>query len=187
MDKFDKRIRSKIMASIRSKNTSPELRVRSIVHRLGYRFRLHSKKLPGSPDLVFPSRQKVIFVHGCFWHRHNCPVGRKVPLSHKSYWLSKFTRNKKRDARRAKELHKLGWKVLVIWECEIGDCFSVTRKLKAYLGQQSRNGQQKGFLTHNSTAILFQTSRCSCAIALSCCRRSTYFGKTLLGSESKRK
>ena len=138
MDKFSKIIRSEIMASIRSKNTYPELRVRSMAHRLGFRFRLHSQKLPGSPDLVFPSRHKVIFVHGCFWHRHSCPVGRKVPLSNKGYWLSKFIRNKNRDARRIKDLGKLGWDVLVVWECEISDNLALAKKLSTYLGQLSR-------------------------------------------------
>lgn len=96
----------------------PELLVRSIAHRLGFRFRLHAKDLPGKPDLVFRSKRKVIFVNGCFWHGHDCKEGRRVPKSNVDYWLSKITRNKERDVAARKQLEADGWDVLTIWECE---------------------------------------------------------------------
>lgn len=109
--------RSANMRAIRSKDMQPELKVRSIVHRLGYRFRLHRKDLPGKPDLVFPSRRKVIFIHGCFWHSHGCRVSH-VPKSNTSYWGPKLERNTFRDHRNVEALTAAGWNSLVIWECE---------------------------------------------------------------------
>lgn len=109
------------MAAVRGKDTNPELAVRSLVHRLGYRFRLHAKDLPGKPDLVFRSRRKVIFVHGCFWHQHpkqSCRDGR-APKSNLSYWAAKLARNVNRDQRTVEALRAMRWKVLVLWECEI--------------------------------------------------------------------
>jgi DNA mismatch endonuclease, patch repair protein len=111
--------RSAQMATIRSKDTRPEMLVRRLAHRLGYRFRLHRKGLPGSPDLVFPSRQKAIFVHGCFWHRHDCSWGRKAPSVRLDYWLPKLERNRTRDRANLDALKRLGWSVLVLWECEL--------------------------------------------------------------------
>lgn len=108
------------MAAIRSTGTKPEMLVRSLVHRLGYRFRLHARDLPGKPDLVFRSRRKVIFVHGCFWHQHaklSCKDGR-APKSNLGYWAGKLARNVTRDARNIEALNALGFRVLVIWECE---------------------------------------------------------------------
>jgi DNA mismatch endonuclease, patch repair protein len=108
------------MASIRSKDMKPELAVRKLAHRLGYRFRLHRKDLPGKPDLVFPRYKSVIFVHGCFWHRHGetkCLDGR-LPKSNASYWGPKLARNLERDLQHRSELERHGWRVLVIWECE---------------------------------------------------------------------
>ncbi len=109
--------RSANMRAIRSEDMLPELTVRSLVHKLGYRFRLHCSELPGKPDLVFPSRRKVIFVHGCFWHSHKCKIAH-LPKSNLEYWRPKLQRNKNRDARNIKELEADGWKVLVIWECK---------------------------------------------------------------------
>jgi|SRR5579864_1983291 len=109
--------RSANMRAIRSKDMLPELAVRSLVHKLGYRFRLHRSDLPGKPDLVFPSRRKVIFVHGCFWHSHKCQIAH-MPKSNKGYWGPKLQRNKTRDAKNVSELEADGWKVLVIWECK---------------------------------------------------------------------
>ena len=107
------------MRRIRNRDTAPEKIVRSILHRRGYRFRLHRKDLPGKPDIVFPSRRKVIFVHGCFWHQHGaCPEGR-IPSTRLSYWKPKLERNKKRDALNLQRLRTLGWEALEIWECEI--------------------------------------------------------------------
>ena len=123
------------MAAIRSKNTKPELVVRSLTHRLGYRFRLHAKDLPGNPDLVFRSRKKVIFVHGCFWHQHSsakCLDGR-VPKSNQSYWKPKLLKNTERDKRSLKELRALKWKVLTIWECETKNPDRLARVLTKFL------------------------------------------------------
>ena len=111
--------RSKIMASIHRENTRPELLIRKLAHKMGYRFRLHKKNLPGSPDIVFPGLKKIILVHGCFWHRHECPSGRKIPSKNTTYWQRKFANNVARDQRILKELHNHGWKVFIIWECEI--------------------------------------------------------------------
>ena len=111
--------RSFNMSRIRGKDTKPEMVVRKLVHSLGYRYRLHVRALPGCPDLVFPSRQKAIFVHGCFWHRHHCKRGSPKPKTRKGFWEKKLAGNKARDARHRRELRRLGWKVLTIWECQI--------------------------------------------------------------------
>ena len=107
------------MSRIRSRDTKPEIAVRSFLHRLGLRFRLHSKKLPGSPDLVFPRHRYVVFVHGCFWHQHPGCVHSGVPQSNQSYWGPKLERTIERDAESQKALEKEGWLVEVVWECEI--------------------------------------------------------------------
>ena len=127
--------RSALMASIRGKDTRPEMTVRRLVHRLGYRYRLHRRDLPGSPDLVFPSRRRVIFVHGCFWHRHDCPLGKKTPRVRPEYWLPKLARNHERDIAVRDRLCQLGWETLVIWECELRrlPASSLKRKISAFL------------------------------------------------------
>src|SRR5258708_5777321 len=118
MDTLTVAQRSARMASIRSKHTKPERAVRSLVHGLGYRYRLHRKDLPGSPDLTFPSRKKIIFVHGCFWKANqNCEVANQ-PKPRRSYWLSKFRTNVVRDRRNRRQLRKAGWDVMTVWECE---------------------------------------------------------------------
>jgi DNA mismatch endonuclease (patch repair protein) len=117
-DNYSKEIRSKIMASVRTKDTRPELALRKLLHALGYRYRLHTRALPGSPDLVFPARRKVIFVHGCFWHGHGCRWGR-MPKSRKGYWVPKIVGNRARDRRVIRQLRKDGWKCLVVWECAL--------------------------------------------------------------------
>jgi DNA mismatch endonuclease (patch repair protein) len=106
--------RSENMRRIRSKDMQPELAVRSLVHAMGYRFRLHRKELPGTPDMVFPSRQKVIFVHGCYWHGHDCKRAHK-PKSNLDYWTPKLARNRDRDQKKRQELEFAGWKVFVVW------------------------------------------------------------------------
>ena len=111
--------RSFNMSRIKGKDTKPELVVRSVVHRLGYRFRLHRKDLPGKPDIVLPRHKKIIFVHGCFWHMHNCKKGRVKPATRAKFWEDKRTGNKKRDRRNIRALKKLGWDVLVVWECQV--------------------------------------------------------------------
>jgi DNA mismatch endonuclease (patch repair protein) len=133
MDKLTRVRRSENMRRIRSKDTNPEMIVRRIAHRLGFRYRLHSSKLPGKPDLVFSSRRKAIFVHGCFWHQHSrCPAGR-VPSSQKSYWTEKLARNVSRDREHVLNLRKAGWKTLILWECELSDQYKVAKRLTTFL------------------------------------------------------
>ncbi|MDX2177447.1 MAG: very short patch repair endonuclease [Candidatus Sumerlaeia bacterium] len=136
MDTLDPRRRSELMARIRSKDTAPELFVRRLAHALGYRYRLHAKDLPGRPDLVFRKRLKVVFVHGCFWHGHTsrrCPHAR-LPKSNVAFWAAKIAANRERDLRRIRELRSLGYKSLVLWECELGDAARVEAKLRRFLG-----------------------------------------------------
>ena len=120
------------MASVLTKNTGPELAVRRIVHRLGYRFRLHRKDLPGSPDLALPGRRKVIFVHGCYWHGHGCKWGR-LPKSRLDYWTSKIANNRARDARNRTDLRRAGWKVHTVWQCELRKPARVVKRLCVFL------------------------------------------------------
>jgi DNA mismatch endonuclease (patch repair protein) len=126
--------RSANMRAIRSKDMEPELRVRSLVHRLGYRFRLHRKDLPGKPDLVFGPSRKVIFVHGCFWHSHTCKAAH-IPKSNQKYWVPKLERNKMRDQNNIQQLETMGWSVLVIWECEMREEDAVKKRIRAFLGR----------------------------------------------------
>lgn len=125
--------RSEVMARVHSKDTRPEKSVRSLLHAMGYRFRLHRRDLPGSPDIAFPSRKAVIFVHGCFWHGHKCKRGDRVPKNNMDYWIKKRTRNMLRDKQNKKDLESLGWKVLVVWECELKDLSALKKKLIAFL------------------------------------------------------
>lgn len=120
IDIFSKAKRSEIMAQIRSKDTKPERRVRNFLFRLGFRYRLHCKSLPGSPDLVFPKFKTVVFVHGCFWHAHPCKIGsgKRKPKTNTEYWNQKIRRNKLRDKNNRKKLSALGWEVVVVWECK---------------------------------------------------------------------
>lgn len=106
------------MRAVGQKNTGPELRLRKMLHALGYRYRLHRKDLPGKPDIVFSAKCAVIFVHGCFWHGHGCRAGR-VPSSNTGYWEPKIAENRVRDARNVQALEALGWRVLIVWECEL--------------------------------------------------------------------
>lgn len=127
--------RSENMRAIRRKDTLPEVAVRSLVHKLGYRFRLHRQDLPGKPDLVFPARQKVIFVNGCFWHSHACKTG-LIPKSNREFWLPKLLRNKARDRENLEALAQLGWDALVIWQCELKDSVAVRLRVKRFLGRK---------------------------------------------------
>lgn len=134
MDKFSKEKRSEIMRQVKSRNTKPEKIVRSLIHSMGFRFRLHKKDLPGKPDMVFPSKRKVVFVHGCFWHGHNCKRGKNRPRSNMEYWGNKIKSIKKRDRDNIKNLKKLGWDVLVIWECQIKNTKNITEWIVDFLG-----------------------------------------------------
>lgn len=119
-DNVTKSIRSKIMSSVSSSDTGPELALRRTLHALGFRYRTNYRKLPGKPDIAFPKLKKVVFVHGCFWHGHFCKKGR-LPKSHIEYWQPKIAANRARDVRTLRAVRRLGWKTLVVWECEIKD------------------------------------------------------------------
>ena len=127
--------RSEIMSNIRAKGMKPEMAVRRLVHAMGYRYRLHRRDLPGSPDLVFPGRRKVIFVHGCFWHQHGDPACRiaRRPKSNQHYWLPKLERNVIRDAEHLAQLAQLGWDVLVIWECDVVCDDGIADRIRGFL------------------------------------------------------
>jgi DNA mismatch endonuclease, patch repair protein len=133
MDKITPERRSANMARIGSANTKPEMIVRRMVHRLGYRFRLHRRDLPGRPDLVFAGRDKIIFVHGCYWHGHGCKVGGSAAKSNQAYWGPKIARNRERDEQSIAALVALGWKVLVIWECETRREAELRGRLRRFL------------------------------------------------------
>ena len=129
MDRFTPAVRSATMAAVKGKNTQPELRVRKLLHRLGYRFRLHASKLPGKPDIVLPRYRLAVFVHGCFWHRHaGCPKA-SMPMSRQEFWSEKFSRTVKRDSEALRKLSDAGWWTLVIWECETRDESSLRDRL----------------------------------------------------------
>jgi len=135
MDRVSKEKRSEIMGKVNSKNTGPELIVRKILHRLKYRFRLHKKNLPGNPDIVLPKHKKIIFVHGCFWHGHeNCSKGR-LPKTNQQYWQDKIISNRKRDLKAIEELNKLGWKVLVVWSCQIKNQEQLENHITQFLSE----------------------------------------------------
>jgi DNA mismatch endonuclease (patch repair protein) len=135
-DRITPEQRSANMARIRSTGMKPEMLVRRLAHGMGYRFRLHRRDLPGQPDLVFPGRHSVIFVHGCFWHQHPDPNCRdaRPPRSRTEYWGPKLQRNVERDAENVARLRAMGWRVLVLWECELKDRDAVADRLRSFLG-----------------------------------------------------
>ncbi len=133
VDVLTKEQRSYNMSQIRSRNTKPEKLIRSLVHRMGYRFRLHRRNLPGCPDMVLPKHYKIIFVHGCFWHMHNCSYGRVTPKTNAKFWQSKREGNVARDKRNLGRLRRAGWKVLTIWECETRNQEKLPKKLERFL------------------------------------------------------
>ncbi len=133
MDRIASERRSWLMSRVRSKDTGPELAVRKLVYGLGYRYRLHVAELPGRPDLVFSRRRKAIFVHGCFWHRHvGCDLA-TMPKSRVAFWEEKFNANIRRDKRQIAALRRLGWSVLVIWQCELDAEMRLARKIKRFI------------------------------------------------------
>lgn len=121
------------MRRVKGRDTKPEMIVRRALTRLGARYRLHRKDLPGSPDVAMPGRRLALFVHGCFWHGHDCPRGVREPKQNRDYWLAKIARNRARDVRACKELQALGWRVETIWECELKDAGALEGRLKALL------------------------------------------------------
>jgi DNA mismatch endonuclease (patch repair protein) len=132
-DVFTPDQRSAVMRRVKGKDTSPELKVRKALHRLGARFRLHRKDLPGAPDIVLPGRKLSIFVHGCFWHGHDCARGSRVPKQNRDYWLGKVGRNRERDAINRAALEAKGWRVETVWECELKDAAGFESRLRSVL------------------------------------------------------
>ena len=135
-DRVTEEQRRRNMAAVRSTDTLPERAVRSILHKLGLRFRLHQRALPGAPDIVLTRHKTAVFVHGCFWHGHSCPRG-KVPSTRPEFWLPKLQRNGERDRTNAASLRKLGWRVLTVWECELGEPGQLARRLARAFGLRS--------------------------------------------------
>jgi DNA mismatch endonuclease (patch repair protein) len=142
MDTFTAAERAAIMRRIRAKDTKPEMAVRRMVHGMGFRYALHRADLPGNPDLVFPCRAKVLFVHGCFWHGHSCRAGRNRPSSNRTYWIPKLDRNKARDAVNRRRLRALGWSVLTVWECQLKDMERLRQRVGRFLKTGARAGGQ---------------------------------------------
>jgi DNA mismatch endonuclease (patch repair protein) len=132
-DVFSKEKRSWIMSRIGGRNTKPEIAVRSAIHRMGYRFRLHRAGLPGKPDIVLPGSKKAIFVHGCFWHGHNKCMRGSRPATNKRFWNKKLDTNMERDVRFKRKLKRMGWEVLVVWECELNKPERLIERLKGFL------------------------------------------------------
>ncbi len=130
VDTLTREQRSVRMGRIRSKNTLPEMRIRKALYSYSYRYRLHDPRLPGNPDLVFPSRKTVVFVNGCFWHGHRCNIGH-LPKSNSNFWYKKIKLNRSRDARNIRHLRSMGWNVLIVWECEIG----TTKRVEATMAR----------------------------------------------------
>ena len=133
MDVFTREKRSQIMSRVSSGNTKPEIAVRSLLHDLGYRFRLHRKDLPGKPDITLPKHKKIIFVHGCFWHGHTGCSRSKRPLTNKEFWREKLDKNIERDKETVDALRELGWNVLIVWSCEVKDNDKLKTKLLSFL------------------------------------------------------
>lgn len=131
-DRLSPTRRSRLMKAVKGKNTAPERTVRSLLHALGYRFRLHRRDLPGTPDIVLPGRRSAIFVHGCYWHAHGCRIGRP-PKSRLDYWAPKLEANKLRDSRKLAQLEAAGWRVLVVWQCELRDPEVLAKRLQEFL------------------------------------------------------
>lgn len=138
VDTLSREDRSRRMSKIPNKGSEPEMKLRQLIHRMGFRYRLHVKDLPGTPDLVFPSRRAVIFMHGCFWHRHDgCKLAR-LPKSRLEFWLPKLEGNRMRDQLHQQLLRDLGWRVLVVWECELKDTERVSSAVRRFLCEQEK-------------------------------------------------
>ena len=133
MDSVSPGKRSWVMAQVKGRDTKPEKAVRSLLHGMGYRFRIQRKDLPGKPDIVLPKYRTAIFVHGCYWHRHNCPNGQRLPKSRLNFWLPKLEGNRERDIKKQALLRELGWNVLVVWECQLRDISALRETVRVFL------------------------------------------------------
>lgn len=149
-DTFTREQRSRIMSLIRSKDTKPEMVVRRLVHSLGYRYRLHARDLPGTPDLVFPRLRKIINVSGCFWHMHQCRRF-SLPVSRREYWTARLTRNRQRDRRTRAALRRSGWEVLTIWQCQLRDRTTLVARVTAFLTKQAASRRQSTTKPHEKS------------------------------------
>jgi DNA mismatch endonuclease (patch repair protein) len=136
-DVYSAEKRSAVMRRVKGRDTTPEMKVRKALTKLGARYRLHRKDLPGNPDVVLPGRRLALFVHGCFWHGHDCARGARVPKANRDYWLGKVARNRARDERSRGALADLGWRVETIWECDLKDAEALTKRLEALLARPS--------------------------------------------------
>ncbi len=145
-DRISKPVRSALMSRVKQRDTAPEMATRSVLHRAGYRFRRSAPKLPGKPDIIFPGRRKVIFIHGCFWHGHHCKRG-KLPSSNEAFWSKKIAGNRTRDARVLEQLHLLGWSTYTVWECEVTDPEIITGKLAEFLKYKYQLKRLRAHLT----------------------------------------
>jgi DNA mismatch endonuclease, patch repair protein len=143
MDTLTPEERSEIMSRVKGKDTRPEMVVRRLIHGMGFRYQLHRADLPGKPDIVFPGRRKVIFVHGCFWHRHkNCKLAR-LPKSRVSFWEKKLEANRVRDTASQKTLNEMGWRTMIIWECEISDAVVLAERLRRFLVDDQEEAERE--------------------------------------------
>ena len=140
-DVYSQEKRSAVMRRVKGRNTTPEMTVRRALTGLGARYRLHRKDLPGSPDIVMPGRRLALFVHGCFWHGHDCARGARVPKANRDYWVGKVARNRARDARSREALAVLGWRVETIWECDLKDAGALSQRLQALLAAEREPGR----------------------------------------------
>jgi DNA mismatch endonuclease, patch repair protein len=143
MDRLTPERRSALMAKVRGKDTAPEMIVRRLLHSMGFRYRLHRRSLPGAPDIVFPSRKKVIWIHGCYWHHHGGCRLATVPKTNRKFWIAKFKKNVARDKSNANSIAALGWKSLTIWQCELKQQRTVVRRLRKFLGPSPNSLQEK--------------------------------------------
>jgi DNA mismatch endonuclease (patch repair protein) len=137
VDVHSKAVRSKNMAAIKPYDTKPEWIVRRIVHRMGFRYRLHAKRLPGRPDMVLPKHRKIIMVNGCYWHRHRCKYGRVIPKTNAAFWENKRNENVKRDRKNKRKLERAGWKVLTVWECWTRSPSTLEKRIRKFLAGPS--------------------------------------------------
>jgi DNA mismatch endonuclease (patch repair protein) len=135
-DVYDAAKRSQVMARVKGRDTAPELKVRKLLTAMGARYRLHRKDLPGAPDIAMPGRRLAVFVHGCFWHGHDCARGARVPKQNRDYWEAKIGRNRARDLRTQAELEAMGWRPLILWECELKDEAALKARLTDALAQR---------------------------------------------------
>jgi DNA mismatch endonuclease, patch repair protein len=149
-DNRTKESRSRLMGRVKQRHTAPELTVRRLLHSLGYRFRLHRRDLPGSPDIVFPARKAAIFVHGCFWHAHGCSKG-LPPKTRVEYWGRKLADNRARDRRNEARLAEAGWRSMTVWQCELKDMGELQKSLRRFLGP-SRQSPVQGAICHSRSS-----------------------------------